>query len=288
MSNAPFTPGIEAAQKALGAGAKIVAHPHPGGAAGVKFSLAEVARRIRRGKDDPMLVAWARRAIHENGGPQDTKGRAQAILTQLRKQVSYVPDPVSTEFMAQPRNLLCLDPNGLCFKGGDCDDLVIAYASACLAVGIPTKIIGEAFGLSKISEHVLCAILDDVSGDWLHVDPSTPLPVGEYVKGTNEEWIDPMAPEKGASALGDTGGNFVGVGAVRGLEVHWPANLEVDGTLGAAATTAAPAGPSALAIVGAVVAAGAIGLLVYNVTQEREITPSRNPIARRARGRRRR
>lgn len=213
-----YAPGVDAAKKALGASIPITARPHPTGEAGVRLSLDEVASRIRRGKDDPMIVAWARRAIHENGSPQDTKGRAQAILTQLRKEVSYVPDPVGTEFMAQPRHILCLDARGLCFKGADCDEMVITYGSACLAVGIPTKIIGEAFNGRKIPEHVLAAIKDEFTGDWLRVDPSTPKPVGEYVAGSNEVWIDPLDVNGAKNAVLDggasKGGFFVGVGGV--------------------------------------------------------------------------
>ena len=273
MSNTPsFQPSVEAAQKALGPGAKIVKRAHPMGAEGVRVSLSEVCARIRRGMEDPMVVAWARRMIHENGSPQTTKERAQVLLTQLRKRVSYVPDPVGVEFMAQPRELLCLDPENkvLCFRGGDCDELVIAYASLTLAVGIPTQIIGESFNDSKIAEHVLCAIQDTEADEWLHVDPSTPKPVGEWVRGTNEEWIDPLNPKiSGATTLG---GNFVGVGAI--------GRTGANGALGAGATPSS--GTSGLAIVGAVAAAGAIGLLIYNITAASSGEPRRNPISRRA------
>ena len=209
-----FKPSAESAQKSLAAqGIKVEVRPHPGGAEGVKLSLEEVAKRIREGKDDPLVAAWARRAIQANGDPQDPKGRAQALLTQLRKDVSYVPDPVGTEMMIKPRYVLCLDPKGLCFRGGDCDDLVITYGSAALSVGIQTKIIGEAFNGEKVPSHVLAAIFDPDSGDWLRVDPSTPYPVGEYVAGSNEVWIDPLSTAP-VSLNGTSGGRFVGVGAV--------------------------------------------------------------------------
>jgi Transglutaminase-like superfamily len=209
MSN--FRPGVDAARAALGSAVPIVQKPHPGGAKGVKISLQEVAERIQKGRNDPRMVAWARRAINAAGGPQTTVGQAEAILKQLKTETSYVPDPVKTEFMASPAQILCLDDKGLCFRGGDCDELVITFCSATLAVGIPTRVIGEAFARDGgIPSHVLAAIQDSSTGDWLRVDPSTNLPVGKYVPGAKEIWIDPMSPS--ISGLSDGAGEFVGVG----------------------------------------------------------------------------
>ena len=114
-----YKPGVSAAQAAL-PNANIIHREHPAGAKGVRISLQEVADRIKKGRNDPRLVAWARQALHNAGGPQTTRAQAQAILTQLKKEVSYMPDPVNTEFMASPAQILCLDKFGLCFKGADC------------------------------------------------------------------------------------------------------------------------------------------------------------------------
>ena len=218
-----FQPGVDAARKALGAGTPIVHNRHPAGADGVRLSLQEVATRIRKGRNDPRVRAWAIRAIKDAGGPQDARGQAQAILTALKKATVYVQDPVNTEFMQAAHETLCLDDKGLCFKGGDCDDLVVAYGSATLSVGIPTKIIGEAFNYNPVPSHVLAAIYDDKAKDWLRVDPSTDEPVGIYVVGTSEEWIDPMAPGQPGVAS-DGSGDFVGVGRLgaKGLAAATP------------------------------------------------------------------
>ena len=78
-----FAPGIAAARLALGDAVKIESHDHPAGATGVKFSLEQVALRARDGRNDPRVRAWAIRAIHDAGGPQDQKAQAVAILTAL-------------------------------------------------------------------------------------------------------------------------------------------------------------------------------------------------------------
>jgi hypothetical protein len=115
-----FAPGIAAAKLALGNAVKIETQAHPKGASGVKFSLEQVAEKSRDGRNDPRVRAWAIRAIHDAGGPQDQKDQAVAILTALKKATTYVQDPVNTEFMQAVTQTLCLDDKGLCFKGGDC------------------------------------------------------------------------------------------------------------------------------------------------------------------------
>ena len=209
-----FEPGIDAARIALGTSTPIVHNIHPGGAKGVNLSLKEVAARIRKGRIDPRIRAWAIRAIKKDGGPQDTIGQAQAILTALKDATVYVQDPANAEFMQAAHETLCLDDKGLCFRGGDCDDLVIAYGSATLSVGIPTKIIGECFNNNPTPSHVLAAIQNTANGEWLRVDPSTNKPVGEYVAGTKEVWIDPMEDNSTSLSGAEPSGDFVGVGKI--------------------------------------------------------------------------
>ena len=247
-----FKPGVDAARLALGANIPIVHNVHPGGAKGVALSLKECADRIRKGRNDPRVRAWAIRSVKAAGGPQGTREQAQAILSALKQATVYVQDPVNTEFIQAAHETLCLDEkNGLCFRGGDCDDLVVAYGSATLSIGIPTQIIGEAFNFNPTPSHVLIAIQDTRTNEWLRVDPSTDKPVGEYVVGTKEEWIDPMAPSNSAGVAGNDGsGDFVGIGRV--------------GALSAAATTAPSSSGSSggLWVIGAL-AVAAIGVYAY-------------------------
>ena|SRR5271166_1104635 len=215
-----FAPSLEAARSALGAATPIDTRPHPSGAAGAKISLEEVAARVRKGRLDPRVRAWAIRSVKEAGEPRTPAGQAQAILDALRKVTTYVQDPVNAEFMQAAQETLCLDDKGLCFKGGDCDDLVIAYGSATSSIGLPTKVVGQSFAMDGVPTHVIAAVQDTKSGKWYRVDPSSKYDVGSYFPATKEVWLDPMT----GSVDGEVGmgGEFVGVG-----------QPPSDGTLGA-------------------------------------------------------
>ena len=102
-----FAPGIAAARLALGDAVKIESHYHPAGATGVKFSLEQVALRARDGRNDPRVRAWAIRAIHDAGGPQDQKAQAVAILTALRRNPRPTYRTPSIRSLSRPLRRLC-------------------------------------------------------------------------------------------------------------------------------------------------------------------------------------
>jgi hypothetical protein len=213
-----FAPSVEAAQKALGDKVPIESKAHPGGGAGVKFSLDEVAKRAAKGRNDPRIRAWAIRAVHAAGGPQGMVDQARAILKAQKKAAVYVQDPLNTEFIQAAHETLCLDDKGLCFRGGDCDDQTVAYAAATMSIGIPTNIVGQAFDNSGVPGHVIAAICDvkDKSKTWLRVDPSSDKPVGEFHAAKQEWWIDPLDPNDKTSSTVSGAGDYVGVGASPG------------------------------------------------------------------------
>lgn len=271
MSDA-FQPGVEAARKALGSAIPIVTRDHPGGEKGVKLSLDEVASRIRVGRNDPRVRAWAIRAVKAAGGPQGKREQAEAIRKALKDATVYVNDPVNTEFIQAAHETLCLDDKGLCFRGGDCDDLVVAYGSATLSIGIPTQIIGEGFGFDGVPSHVLAAIQD--GSTWLRVDPSTDKIVGDFVQGTSERWIDPMVKDPTAG-MGEAKGDFVGVGAIGAGALGQ--GLGSQG--GSSAITGLQIAGSIVAAVGIL---GAITWLLPDPSPRTVYVPTRRPRARRA------
>lgn len=205
-----FNPSVDAAKAALG-DPTLEHRAHPGGSKGSAISLAEVAKRAWKGRNDPRVIAWARRAIHDAGagGPGRTLEKASAILAALRKETSYVNDPTNTEFMAGAPLVLCLDDKGLCFRGGDCDELTLTYVAAAMSAGLTTRVVGQAFDGETAASHVLAAVQDPETKRWHRVDPSTDKPVGEYIPASREWWIDPMQ-EAGAPV--GVAGDFVGIG----------------------------------------------------------------------------
>jgi len=213
-----FAPSIEAARKALGKSIAIDTKVHPAGAKGVALSLDEVALRVKRGRNDPRVRAWAIRAVKDGdaGGVGRFTAKAEAILKALKKTAVYVLDPLNTEFIQAAHETLCLDDKGLCFKGGDCDDLTVAYGSAVMSIGIPFKVIGQSFKGGKVPTHVMGAIQDNETKEWLRVDPSTDKPVGDYVLASKEWWIDPLDEKDMTTAQIAGAGDFIGVGGFLG------------------------------------------------------------------------
>lgn len=220
-----FAPSASAAAAAM-PGANIRQAPHPPGVKGTTFSLEEMGKYIREGKDDPRLVGWAGRVLMKAGKPKSVTAQAQALLNEIRRVTMYLPDGVNSERITAPKVSLCLDEHGLCLPAGDCDDRVVCFGSATLAMGIETMVVAQAYtgsGPDVRATHVVCAIYDPAIG-WQMVDPSTDdLPVGKVYPATKSWWMDPItsavssSPE-GAMAAGANqeaaSGNFVGVGAI--------------------------------------------------------------------------
>ena len=77
----------------------------------------------------------------------------------------------------------------------NCDDLVIAYSSACMSVRIVSQSVGQSFDKSGVPWLVIAAMPNPTSREWKRVDPSTTKAVGDYVVATKEWWINPLDPE---------------------------------------------------------------------------------------------
>jgi len=111
------------------------------------------------------------------------------LLTAIRRDKFYIPDPVDGEMIAIPDCLLA-DCNGLSLDGGDCDDLAAALAAAIESIGIPCAIVGQAFeGDPPVIQHVLVAV-EASPGLWFYADPSEEdMPLGIANTPTWERWV---------------------------------------------------------------------------------------------------
>lgn len=110
----------------------------------------------------------------------------------------------------------------------NCDDLTIAYLSACESVGIRTAVCGAAYDADRNISHVLGMVTDD-GGKWFYADPSTDFPFGEAKQATYEDVVDVRTGKKicaasacsvplngrNAPELGE--GRFVGVDGLPGM-----------------------------------------------------------------------
>lgn len=183
------------------------ARPHPPGGKGARLSLQEVSDRAWKARMSPRLRAWVTQQLDKNkvstGG---RRAKAHAILTEFRKKVPYIPDPLMGEFMATPNQLLCLDESGLCMMGGDCDEHSIGLTAAMLSIGIPAWIVGASYREPEdVPTHVYMAFEDDLK-DRVRMDGTTKHAVGNVSPFLKEFWLDP-----GAAAKESGHGDFVGM-----------------------------------------------------------------------------
>lgn len=201
-------------------GVETDARPHPAGKKGARLSLEEVAKRAWKARMSPRLRAWATQQLDKDGASRKgRRSKAQCILDAFRKKVPYIADPVMGEFMATPDQLLCLDEDGLCIIGGDCDEAAITLLAALMSIGIPTMVVGSSHRPPyDLPTHVYGAFKDD-TGDWVRLDGTTDRPVGSVAPRVQEWWVE---PGENARATGE--GDFVGmsgsVGTLQGV-VTW-------------------------------------------------------------------
>jgi hypothetical protein len=208
-----------------------VERPHRRGMAGLYDGLNELAARMERAYKRRPVIAWARRTIHEANLPgargyPDARAQAGAIFAALKKETTFVRDPVDVEAMAQPEQLLCLDPNGFCMRAGDCDDLVIAAGAALMALGIPVRLLLRFYDKQPQAhltlEYDASATLD---GDWTGMDPSVDSGIPSSAPYTQQ-----IVKEV---HMGGEQGTFIGIGE--------PAAHELEHLSGAAGD---PPGPT--------------------------------------------
>ena len=108
----------------------------------------------------------------------DQLGQANRLIDFVRKNLTYVRDPIGAEYIVSPVRLL---QNFLAtgYMAGDCDDHVLLLNSLLGAAGIPTKAVGVKFGQTDRWNHVVSGI--QLKGQLWLVDPcSKRLPQPEY------------------------------------------------------------------------------------------------------------
>lgn len=160
--------------------AAVTMREHPRGMAGVRKSADEVAARIARGFRSPWLAGWTRRAIHDarlagrRGFPEPDEIIWRALFPAVKKDVAFVKDPVNTEFIATADEILCLNPEGYCLRGEDCDGQLVVLGSAALSAGIPIRLrIRRYAGAAQAHITMLYDSAVRGGGPWKSIDPST-------------------------------------------------------------------------------------------------------------------
>ena len=182
-------------------------------------TLRKMALKIREAARDPAILPGLqqfaeqiiRKAGHKAREHIGNRQAAQVLLDWIRQHVRYRPDPPMVEFIKGAPITLCLPGADACIPVGDCDDLVVALASLCMAYGIEAQVVVQDFGPDD-DLHVLCAVKGD-QGEWLAADPSHPsMPVGQRARAIKEVWVDPLDTSGLKATSPDA--EFVSVGAL--------------------------------------------------------------------------
>lgn len=108
----------------------------------------------------------------------DQLGQANRLIDFVRKNLTYVRDPVMGEYVVSPVRLL-QDFQNSQYMAGDCDDHVLLLNSLLGAIGIMTKAVGVKFGRTDRFNHVISGI--KLQGRLFLVDPcAKKLPQPNY------------------------------------------------------------------------------------------------------------
>lgn len=152
---------------------KVTRRVQPLGEKGIFLSLEEVAKKAGEGGTRPDVRRWAidqLDKVRKTGrNVHAQRDQAEILLAAVQEKL-WISDPVGTEFIQGAHMTACTPESDMCFAGGDCDDLTVLLAAACLSIGIDTVIVGHSYNNSRQISHVLCAVFFD--NTWHYADAS--------------------------------------------------------------------------------------------------------------------
>ena len=133
-------------------------------------TLHRMRRIARRQSTELPLVMLARQVVLE-AGQRDRPEAVLAIRRWLKRHTKFVPDPVGTEYLVAPLDMLeRMGTRGV--AAGDCDDVAMLGAALALAVGIRARFTAVAFDEGMPLRHVFAEAHD--GEDWRELDVGRP------------------------------------------------------------------------------------------------------------------
>lgn len=98
----------------------------------------------------------------------DILGQVNRVVNFVKSHVTYVRDPVGSEYVVSPVRML-ESYRSYGYMAGDCDDHVMLLNSMLGSIGIQTKFLGVKFGDSPVYNHVISGVM--INGQLYQVDP---------------------------------------------------------------------------------------------------------------------
>jgi len=108
------------------------------------------------------LLRAARVADNDQGRQVET------VLTFVRRRLTYVRDPVESEYVISPIELLAQIIAGQ-QAYGDCEDHCLLLNSMLASIGFPTRFVATALDGADWWNHVISSVF--VGGRWVNLDP---------------------------------------------------------------------------------------------------------------------
>lgn len=145
---------------------------------GVADSMRKVAEQVAADFRRRRVVEDAHRVVREANlpGPRgrpDREAIIWALFADQAKRTTFHDDPHNTELIGSTEAILCLDPDGACLAGGDCDDQMVALLSRAMALGIVCRLRARRYAKRKLW-HVVAEydVTRNGPSKWKAIDPS--------------------------------------------------------------------------------------------------------------------
>lgn len=87
----------------------------------------------------------------------DQIGQVNRIINFVRSNVTYIRDPIDSEYVVTPVQMI-KQWQTKHFIGGDCDDHVLLLNTMLGSVGFYTKFVGVKFGQTDVYNHVISGV----------------------------------------------------------------------------------------------------------------------------------
>jgi len=101
-------------------------------------------------------------------GNNDQGRQAETVLNFVRRALTYVRDPVESEYVISPIELLAQIQAGQ-LAYGDCEDHCLLLNSMLASVGFPTRFVATTLDGADWYNHVISSVF--VGGRWVDIDP---------------------------------------------------------------------------------------------------------------------
>ncbi len=117
---------------------------------------------------DPSIREFTVNEVLCSSRNNDVAGHVSKIADFVMEQLIYTRDPVGSEYVISPINLIGQIVANQ-HPTGDCDDHVLLLNSMLGSVGVPTKVVAVKLNGSALFNHVISSAL--INNTWTDIDP---------------------------------------------------------------------------------------------------------------------